>query len=81
MGLVAVTFLVNAAHGLGGDRMSWGILVSVGTSTVKKWSFFENNRVAGAVSRPWLPHHRTYRSVYGGSRRTRKSAMLVKKAD
>jgi len=45
MGLVAVTFLVNAVrHGLGGDRMSWRILVSVSTATVQKWLFFENKK-------------------------------------
>lgn len=27
-----------------------------------------------------LPHHRTYRSVYGGSREARESSMLFKKA-
>ena len=41
MGLVAETFLVMR-HGLGGDRMSWGMLVSVGTSTAQKWLCFEN---------------------------------------
>ena len=44
MGLVAVTFLVNAPHGLGGDRKSWRILVSVSASTVQKGSLFENRR-------------------------------------
>ena len=48
IGLVAVTFLVNAAHGLGGDRMSWRILVSVSTSTVQKWSFL-GNQIEGAT--------------------------------
>ena len=38
-------------------------------------------RVAGEVALPRLPHHRTYGSVYGGSRAAREASILLHQAD
>ena len=39
-----------------------------------------SHRVAGEVTLPRPPHHRTYGSVYGGSAQARKPTMLVEQA-
>ena len=38
------------------------------------------NRVGRGVTGPYLPHHRTFGSEYGGSRSMRESPVFLKKA-